>query len=166
MKHATVTTAVLVILPVGFHIRQGNYGVVKLDDLDVVDAYSWPKAIHEGNGTHQIFITNKAIQQEQKDAIINIFSGKAKGNGYFALFASTIKYQLDPQFAAVHMSIDGRRSSFSVPGIIDVKLEKLYKSSNRRRTRHQNTATKGIHMEISRCSKNKNHARIHIITEF
>jgi hypothetical protein len=108
---------------VGYHIRQGKYGVVKLDDLDVVDVYSWPRAIHEGNGTHQIFITNKATQQEQKDAMINIFSGKAKGNGHFALFASTVKYHLDPQFVDVHMNIDGRRSSFSVPGIIDVKLE-------------------------------------------
>ncbi len=82
---------------VGYHIRQGKYGVVKLDDLDA--------------------------QQEQKDAMINIFSGKAKGNGHFALFASTVKYHLDPQFVDVHMNIDGRRSSFSVPGIIDVKLE-------------------------------------------
>jgi hypothetical protein len=67
---------------VGYHIRQGNYGSVKLDNLDVVDVYSWPKAIHEGNGTHQIFITNKTREQEQKDAIIKIFTGKAKGNGH------------------------------------------------------------------------------------
>jgi hypothetical protein len=108
---------------VGYHIRQGNYGSVKLDDLDVVDVYSWPKAIHEGNGTHQIFITNKAREQEQKDAIIKIFTGKAKGNGHFELFATTIKYQLDPQFVDIHMNVNGRKSSFTVPGVIDVKLE-------------------------------------------
>ncbi|HYT02697.1 MAG TPA: DUF1326 domain-containing protein, partial [Candidatus Acidoferrum sp.] len=108
---------------VGHHIREGNCGKVKLDGLDVVDAYSWPRAIHEGNGTHQIFITNKANQQEQKNAILDIFSGKANGSGYFALFASTVKYLLDPQFVDLHMNIDGRKSSFSVPGIIDVKLE-------------------------------------------
>jgi hypothetical protein len=108
---------------VGYHIREGNYGRLKLDNLDVVDAYSWPKAIHEGNGTHQIFITNKISEQEQKDAIINIFSGKAKGNGHFALFAPTIKYQLDPKYVDIHMNVDGRKSSFTVPGVIDVKLE-------------------------------------------
>ena len=107
----------------GYHIREGNYGGVKLNGLDVVDAYSWQRAIHEGNGTHQIFITNKANQQEQKDAITDIFSGKAKGSGHFALFASTIKYLLDPQFVDVRMNIDGRKSSFSVPGVIDVRLE-------------------------------------------
>jgi hypothetical protein len=67
------------------------YGEVKLDGLDLVDVYSWPRAIHEGNGTHQLFITNKADQQEQKDAITAIYSGKAKGNGHIALFASTVK---------------------------------------------------------------------------
>jgi hypothetical protein len=108
---------------VGYHIREGNYGEVKLDGLDVVDVYSWPTAIHEGNGTHQLFITNKANQQEQKDAITAIYSGKAKGNGHFALFASTVKYLLDPQFVDVYINVDGRKSSFSVPGIIDVKLE-------------------------------------------
>jgi len=70
-----------------------------------------------------LWLATMATQQEQKDAMINIFSGKAKGNGHFALFASTVKYHLDPQFVDVHMNIDGRRSSFSVPGIIDVKLE-------------------------------------------
>ena len=108
---------------VGYHIRKGSYGEVILDGLDVVDAYSWPRAIHEGNGTHQLFITDKANQQEQKNAIINIFSGKAKGSGHFALFASTIKYLLEPQYVDIHMNIDGKKSSFSVPGIIDVKLE-------------------------------------------
>jgi hypothetical protein len=47
----------------------------------------------------------------------------AKGNEHFALFAPTIKYQLDPHFVDIQMNVDGRRSSFSVPGIIDVQLE-------------------------------------------
>ena len=107
---------------VGYHIREGLYGDTKLDGLDIVNAYSWPKAIHEGNGTHQIFITNKA-NQEQRNAIISIFSGKAKGNGPFVIFASTTKYLLDPQFVDIDIKIDGKKSSFSVPGIIDVQLE-------------------------------------------
>ena len=30
---------------------------------------------------------------------------------------------MEPQFVDIHMDIDGKKSSFSVPGIIDVKLE-------------------------------------------
>ena len=105
-----------------YHLRSGNYGSVKLDGLDVVFAASWPKAIHEGNGTAQLFITRKA-SGEQKDAIINIFSGKAKGDGPFAIFSGTLKYVLDPQFVDINVKIDGKKSAFSVQEIMDVQLE-------------------------------------------
>lgn len=105
-----------------FHIRSGNYGSTNLDGLDVVTAVSWPKAIHEGNGTVQWFLT-KNISQEQKDAVIAIFSGQAKGDGPFALFAPTYKYILEPQLVDLHVDINGKKSSFSIPGVLDVMLE-------------------------------------------
>ena len=105
-----------------YHIQSGSYGDVNLDGLDVVFAGSWPKAIHEGNGTSQLFITKKA-NESQRSAIVNIFSGKAKGEGPFALLAGTMKYFLDPQFVDINVKIDGKRSSFSVPDIMDVQVE-------------------------------------------
>lgn len=105
-----------------FHIRSGSYGNTKLDGLDFITALYWPKAIHEGNGTAQLFVTNKA-SQEQRQAIINIVSGQAKGDGPFALFAGTFKYFLEPQFVDITANIDGKKSSFSVPGVIDVHIE-------------------------------------------
>lgn len=105
-----------------FHIRSGKYGSVNLDGINVICAYSWPKAIHEGNGTAQLFVT-KDSNEEQRSAIIPIFSGQAKGEGHFALFATTIKFFLEPQYVDLIVNIDGKRSSFSVPGIIDVKSE-------------------------------------------
>jgi hypothetical protein len=105
-----------------FHIKSGNYGNVKLDGLDLVYAASWPKAIHEGNGTVQLFITKRA-HENQRQALINIFSGQAKGEGPFAVFAPTIKYFLEPQFVDIKVRINGRKSSFSVPNVMDVQLE-------------------------------------------
>jgi hypothetical protein len=105
-------------------MQTGSYGDVRLDGLDVIYAGSWPKAIHEGDGTCQLFITKKA-DEEQRSAIINIFSGKAKGEGPFALFAGTIKYFLDPQFVDLKVKIDGTRSSFSVPDVMDVQVEEF-----------------------------------------
>ena len=55
--------------------------------------------------------------------MINIFTGKAKGEGQFALFAPTYKYILEPQYVDINKTINGKKSSFSVPGIIDVQLE-------------------------------------------
>ena len=107
-----------------FHIGSGNYGDTRLDGIDVICAYSWPKAIHEGNGTAQLFIS-KNTSNEQRNPIISIFSGQAKGEGPFTLFAGTIKFFLEPQFVDIQVDIDGKKSSFSVPGIIDVQSEAL-----------------------------------------
>lgn len=62
-------------------------------------------------------------RQDQRDAIIKIFAGQAKGNGPFAIFAGTLKYVLEPQFVDVKKKIDGKKSSFSVPGVLDVEVE-------------------------------------------
>ena len=105
-----------------YHIRTGSYGNVKLDGLDAVFAGSWPKAIHEGNGTVQFYITKKADEGQRK-AIVSIFKGEAKGDGPFAIFATTVKYYLDPQFVDLKVKIDGKKSSFSVPDIMDVQVE-------------------------------------------
>jgi hypothetical protein len=106
-----------------YHIREGNYGDVKLDGVDVVGAYSWPKAIHEGNGTMQLYITKNTTDTNVRRALVDIFSGKAKGEGPFALFAGTFKYYLEPQFVDINVKIDGKKSSFSVSDIMDVHLE-------------------------------------------
>jgi hypothetical protein len=105
-----------------YHIKSGSYGSTKLDGLDFITAVSWPKAIHEGNDTALLLITNKA-NEEQRKAIIQIASGQAKGDGPFALFAGTFSRFLDPQFVDISAKLDGRKSSFSVPGIINVEVE-------------------------------------------
>ena len=105
-----------------YHIRSGIYGDTKLDGLDFITAVYWPKAIHEGNGTAQLFITNNATE-EQRQAIMSIVSGQAKGDGPFALFAGTFKYFLEPQFVDIKVNLNGKKSSFSVPGVKDVQTE-------------------------------------------
>jgi hypothetical protein len=100
-----------------YNIREGDYGDnIDLNGLEVIYAVSWPKAIHEGNGTMQLFIT-KNSHENQRQAIVNIFTGTAKGEGPFTIFANTLKYILDPQYVDINARIDGRKSSFSVPGI-------------------------------------------------
>ena len=105
-----------------FHIRSGSYGNTKLDSLDFIVAESWPKAIHEGNGTALLLVSSKA-DEEQRRALIQIASGQAKGDGPFALFAGTFSRLLDPQFVDIDVKIDGRKTTFSVPGIINVETE-------------------------------------------
>jgi hypothetical protein len=106
---------------IGYHIRQGYYGDVSLDGLDFIQAGSWPRAIHEGNGTGGVFITALATA-EQRAALVEIAYGRAGGNGPFAIFATTYRQTLEPQFVPIEMTVDGKRSRFAVPGVLEVHL--------------------------------------------
>jgi len=138
-----------------YHIREGNYGDIKLDGFDIVTAYSWPKAIYEGNGTMHLYISKNAIEVNVKHALIDIFSGIAKGEGPFALFASTIKYVLEPQFVDINVKIDGKKSSFSVPDIMDVQVESFVNpvSGEEQDTRIQ--TPKGLIWKLAEAAKTK-----------
>jgi hypothetical protein len=60
--------------------------------------------------TLQLFITKKANDQQRK-ALVNIMSGQAKGEGPFALFATTMKYILDPQFVDIIVAVNGKEEN-------------------------------------------------------
>ena len=137
-----------------FHITDGAYGSVDLAGSDVVFAASWPKAIHEGNGTSQLFISNKT-SKEQRDALLSIFSGQAKGEGPFTIFATTIKYVLDTQYVDIAVKIDGRKSSFSVPGIIDVETENFRNPVTGQEEDTKLTLPQGFIFKEADCAKSK-----------
>jgi hypothetical protein len=106
---------------VAYHVKKGRFGKVRLDGLDVIYAAAWPKAIHQGGGTLRLYISEGA-SAEQREALIRIFSGKARGNGPFELFAGTMGTVEEPVFASIEMTIAGRNSAFRVPGHLDVAL--------------------------------------------
>ena len=106
---------------VGYHVRKGRFGRTRLDGLDVIYAAAWPHAIHQGGGSLRLYISEGA-SAEQRAALVRIFSGRAKGTGPFELFGNTMSAFDDPVFAPIEMTIDGRRSSFRVPGHLDVAL--------------------------------------------
>ncbi|MCI0560684.1 MAG: DUF1326 domain-containing protein [Nitrososphaera sp.] len=137
-----------------YHIKTGSYGSTKLDGLDFVVAASWPKAIHEGNGTCQLFITKKATK-EQREALLMICSGQAKGEGPFAIFAPTFKYVLDPQFVDINVKIDGRKSSFSIQGVLDVQIENFKNPVTGLEEDTKLNVPKGFAWKIADCAKSR-----------
>jgi len=106
---------------VGYHIREGSYGRTKLGGLDVVYVAAWPKAIHQGGGTLRLYVSESATPP-QREAIVRIFTGKAKGNGCFELFAGTMATVEEPVYAPIEFTVDGRRSGFRVPGAVEVAM--------------------------------------------
>jgi hypothetical protein len=137
-----------------FSIREGNYGDTKLNGIDVIVAQSWPKAIHEGNGTAQLYISKHATEA-QRNAVIDIFSGKAKGEAPFALFASTFKYMLEPQYVDINKSINGKKSSFSVPGIMDVQVESFKNPVTGEEQETEIHLPKGLVWKVAQAAKSK-----------
>jgi hypothetical protein len=63
-----------------------------------------------------LFISNSA-SEKQRDALVKIFSGQAKGERCYALFRPTFKYILEPQFVDITAKIDridGKKSRASL----------------------------------------------------
>jgi hypothetical protein len=112
----------------GFDIEQGHHGNTKLDGLRVAAVVSWPRAIHEGHGTIQPIVDERATPQ-QREALLRIMSGldTEPGATVFQVFSTTYEKVHDPIFMAIELNIDveGRRATFKVPNTIDARGEPI-----------------------------------------
>ena len=85
-----------------------------------VGTFAWPKAIHEGNGTCQVFIDCK--NDSQKEALLTILSGQETEPGatIFQVFAGTLTEMLDPQFVPISVEIDieARKAQVEIDGVL------------------------------------------------
>ncbi len=104
---------------IGFEIIDGSYGAIPLRGLRAIIALMYPKAIHEGNGRVALFVDEKA-RPEQRDSLITILTGRAGGMPWEAL-AGTIAELKGPFFVPMEMSVAGIRSSFRVPGFLELQ---------------------------------------------
>jgi hypothetical protein len=100
-----------------WHIREGSYGDVNLDDLSVVAVGTFEGNIWAGeakNSKMGFFIDERA-DESQREAIQTIFGGDA--GGWPAGFAELIEDVLGIEFAPVDFELEeGRRWSVEVPG--------------------------------------------------
>jgi len=109
----------------GMRIIEGNFGKVKLNGLNWAVVYSWPGALHEGNGSVQPYIDKKA-NEEQRTALLTILSGKA-GNAWFEVLASIVTTVHEPQFVPNTWEFNKkkRRARVSVPGFLETQVGPL-----------------------------------------
>ena len=109
----------------GMHIIEGNFGKIKLDGLNWVVTYSWPGALHEGNGTVQGFIDKRA-NEEQRTALLTILSGKA-GDAWFELLATIVTTVHEPQFVPITWQFNKkkRQARVSIAGFLETQVAPL-----------------------------------------
>ena len=65
----------------------------------------------------------------KENRLYRLFRDEQKKMGPFALFAGTFSRFLEPQFVDINSEIEGKKSSFSVPGIVNVEKNRTQKSS-------------------------------------
>lgn len=109
-------------------IDQGHFGEVKLDGLRSIVMMSWPGAIHEGNGTTQLIIDERA-DPDQREALLTVLSGEETEPGatQWSVFDSTMSTRLDPLFKPIELELDvpARTARVAVPDMIEMKGEPI-----------------------------------------
>src|SRR5258708_27834639 len=86
---------------VGMHITEGYFGDVRLDGLNFCATVDFPGPLHEGNGTLQVIIEERATPA-QSEAVFGILSGQNSAEGtIFNIFSLITSKMLDPIFAQI-----------------------------------------------------------------
>jgi len=88
---------------------------------------TWPGAIHEGNGTRQIIIDERA-DHGQRDALVKMIGGQEADEGtLWWILDLMCPTKLDPLYCPIeyNVDVDARRGRFRVPGIVDTVGEPI-----------------------------------------
>jgi hypothetical protein len=112
---------------VGMRITDGHFGDVRLDGVNFCATVDFPGPLHEGNGTLQAIIDERATPA-QREALFGILSGQNSAEGtIFRIFSLIVTKMLDPIFAPIRFDFDlpGRRAKISIPGILETENEPI-----------------------------------------
>ena len=113
---------------IGYQIDRGNYGDVALDGLRAALIASWPGPIHEGKGTMQVIVDERA-DLRQREALRKIIHGEdteematmwwvysAMAPTKLATLYKPIEFQVD---------IEKRTGRMSIPGVAEMSGEPI-----------------------------------------
>jgi hypothetical protein len=112
----------------GMEIEEGHFGAVRLDGLRTVLTASTPGALHQGNGTMQVIIDERA-DAAQRDALLKIMTGQETeemATIWWVLMAMC-PTKLEPLFRRIEFAVDveARRGRVSVPGLLELVGEPI-----------------------------------------
>jgi hypothetical protein len=105
-------------------IDQGHFGDVSLNGLAAALLYSWPGAIHEGNGTMQAIIDERADPGQRK-ALAAILHGEEtlEGATHWWVFRAMSGVVHETLFRRIdfHVDVDGRTAKAAIPGFLEAE---------------------------------------------
>jgi hypothetical protein len=103
---------------IGMNITEGNFDGTQLTGCKWIAVVHWPKALHDGNGTAEIYI-DEAANDSQREALGQILSGNA-GGPIFEILASIVTTVHGPNFVPLEWEFDkaARTARVSVNGTV------------------------------------------------
>src|SRR5712692_7737999 len=110
---------------VGMNIQEGHFDNVDLSGLKWAANYHWPGALHEGNGTAEVFVDESA-SEAQRNALLTILTGQAGGT-LFEIFSQIVTTVHGPYFVKIDWEFDKakRRARLAIPGFMETTSEPL-----------------------------------------
>jgi hypothetical protein len=110
---------------VGFRIREGHFGDLRMDGVKFAAVAKWPGALHEGNGTIML-IADEQASPDQVNALLQLASGK-NGGAFFEIFAAVCPNVLEPKVARILFEADRetRMARVEVEGVGASRVEPI-----------------------------------------
>jgi hypothetical protein len=106
----------------GMRIEEGHFGDTKLDGLCWAGTFTWPGAVHEGNGTQQTIVDERA-DEDQRKALIEILHGRETDEmaTHLAVYGATSTTVLETLFLPIEFEadIEACTARLVVPGVIE-----------------------------------------------
>src|ERR1700688_1981588 len=86
----------------GFEIEEGHFGAVRLDGLRAVVLVNFPGPVHEGNGTMQVIIDERA-DAAQRDALLKIVTGQETDDmaTMWWVYSAMAPHKLEPLYRPI-----------------------------------------------------------------
>lgn len=105
-----------------YEFDEGHFGDVRLDGLRAAGLYTWPEAVHEGNGTMQLIIDERA-DDAQREALLTIMQGGETEPmaTMWAVYAAMVTTVLEPLSKPIdfEVDVDQRTARLIIPGIVE-----------------------------------------------
>lgn len=112
----------------GYQIHEGHFGETRLDGLKAALIVAWPGAIHEGNGTMQLVIDERA-DPEQRAALVAILSGEETEPmaTIWSVVGAMCPTKLDPLYHPIEFTTDvaARRARLAIPDLVEAAGEPI-----------------------------------------
>jgi len=111
-----------------FRIDRGHFGAAKLDGLNMAFAVAWPGAVHQGKGTMQPVIDQRA-NEAQRRGLLSIMTGQetAPMTTFWAVYTAMCEKILNPIYAQISIDLDmeARRATCSAEGVLSGRGEPI-----------------------------------------